>query len=242
MQENKTPKILVVDDDNSLRRLIRANLERTNYTVITAENGKEGLNAFSEHQPDVVLLDVSMPGMNGIEVCRRIKSDEANKYVPIILVTGKTELTDRVEGFTAGADDYICKPFEFAELRSRLAAHLRTRRLSEELVDDAKKMATIDGVRRTLVTMAHYINNANQSILGTAQLSEKYPQDSLYAQKLVSTCLEQIPKVTAVIKAMGAFVSDLQFNALPYESTSKETIWDIEDKINSVLTGITKKR
>ncbi len=241
MREDKTSKVLAVDDETSILRLIKSNLESVNYKVVTAESGEEGLNAISEHRPDIVLLDVSLPGMSGIEVCRRMKSDEANKYVPVILVTGKTDLTDRVEGFAAGADDYVCKPFEFEELRSRLAAHLRSRRLSEELVDDAKKIATMDGVRRTLITMAHYINNANQSVLGTAQLSEKYPQNSVYAKKLVSTCLQQIPRVTAVIKAMEAFISDLEFNALPYDSTSKESIWDIEDKINSVLTDITKK-
>lgn len=241
MQENKIHKVLVIDDDSNILRLLKYNLEKANYKVITAVNGDKGLAAMSEQRPDIVLLDVSMPGLNGMEVCQRIKSDDANKYVPVILVTAKSELSDRVEGFTAGADDYICKPFELEELRSRLAAHLRTRQLLEELVDHAKQIATIEGVRRTLLTMSHYINNANQSVFGRAQLCEKYPDDESFRTQLVTTCLRQIPKVTAVIKAIETLVADLQFNALPYESISKGPIWDIEDKINSVLTGLTKK-
>lgn len=241
MQGKKIPTILLVDDDVSILRLIKSALETANYRVVTAKSGEEALNVVSRQRPDIVLLDVSMPGMSGMEVCRRIKLDKANKYLPVILVTAQADLTDRVEGFTSGADDYLCKPFELEELRSRVAAHLRTGKLLEKLVDDARENATIEGVRCTLITMAHYINNANQSVLGTAQLCEKYPQEPRYAQKLASTCLHQIPKVTAVIRAMETLVSDPELKTLPYISNAKERIWDIEDKINTVLTELTKE-
>lgn len=114
--------ILIIDDDPHLPTLMRLNLMEAGYHVVTASNGVEGLRLFHEYQPDLVLLDVVMPNMDGWETCQRIR---AISTVPIIFLTAKQAELDKVRGLDLGADDYISKPFRQAELRARVNAALR---------------------------------------------------------------------------------------------------------------------
>ena len=115
-------KILVVEDDTNIRELIRLYLEREGYEVIAAEEGAEGLRKFKKNEPDLVLLDIMLPVMNGWQVCRDIR---ATSKTPIIMLTAKGETFDRVSGLEMGADDYIVKPFEMREVIARIRAVLR---------------------------------------------------------------------------------------------------------------------
>jgi two-component system KDP operon response regulator KdpE len=122
--------ILVIDDDATLLGLLAQHLSRAAYHVITAVSGITGLEMFSEHHPDLVILDVMMPGMDGWEVCERIRQ---TSDVPIILLTAKGEEQDRLRGFRLGVDDYVIKPFSSAELVARVGAILaRSRRAPSE--------------------------------------------------------------------------------------------------------------
>jgi two-component system KDP operon response regulator KdpE len=114
-------RVLVIDDDLSLLRLLRRALEKAEFDVSLASNGAEGLKELYQCKPDIVLLDVMMPRMDGWEVCRRIRelSD-----VPILMLTAKSEEEDKVRGFRLGVDDYVTKPFSFAELTARIEAVL----------------------------------------------------------------------------------------------------------------------
>jgi DNA-binding response OmpR family regulator len=114
--------ILIIDDDPHLPTLMRLNLMKAGYAVVTASNGMDGLRLLQEYQPDLVLLDVVMPDMDGWETCRRIR---AISTVPVIFLTGKQAERDKVKGLDLGADDYISKPFRQAELRARVNAILR---------------------------------------------------------------------------------------------------------------------
>ena len=114
--------ILVVEDDEHIRELLKLYLEKENYAVITAADGNEGLGQFRRERPDLILLDVMMPGMDGWEVCRTIR---AESQVPVIMLTAKSETDDKVTGLRAGADDYITKPFEMKEVLARIEAVLR---------------------------------------------------------------------------------------------------------------------
>ncbi|HRZ14037.1 MAG TPA: response regulator [Candidatus Omnitrophota bacterium] len=118
-------KILVVDDDPDIRDVIRITLEDEKYEVTEAGNGEEALKAIETKVPDLVLVDYKMPRMDGREFCRRIKKDILLRHLPIIMVTGKGELTDKVDGIEAGADDYIVKPFEPKELIAHIRMILR---------------------------------------------------------------------------------------------------------------------
>jgi diguanylate cyclase (GGDEF)-like protein len=118
-------RILVVNDDRNLRKIIQTNLELAGYDVTTAANGNEALSVLDAIQPDLVVLDVMMPLMDGYEVARRIRRHPSNTHVPIIMLTAKSEVEDKLAGFDAGADDYMTKPFGPQELLARVRAKIR---------------------------------------------------------------------------------------------------------------------
>jgi len=117
-------RILVVDDDKNITSFLRRALSYSGYTVEVAEDGEAGLARALEAPPDLVVLDVMMPGLSGYEVCRRLR---AGGDVPILMLTAKDEVPDRVRGLDVGADDYLVKPFALEELQARIRALLRRR-------------------------------------------------------------------------------------------------------------------
>ncbi|HLI95831.1 MAG TPA: response regulator [Candidatus Baltobacteraceae bacterium] len=123
--ETSGKRILVVDDDRNLRKIIQTNLELAGYDVTTAANGEEALRILDAMQPDLIVLDVMMPMMDGYEVARRVRRHPSNAHVPIIMLTAKSEVEDKLAGFEAGADDYITKPFGPQELLARVKAKIR---------------------------------------------------------------------------------------------------------------------
>jgi DNA-binding response OmpR family regulator len=126
------PKILIIEDEIELTRVLNSYLEQANYQVITAEQGDVGLALWSEKKPDLVILDLNLPGMDGLDIAREIrrKSD-----TPIIMVTARVEETDRLIGLELGADDYITKPFSPREVVARVRAVLRRAGTSQESLD-----------------------------------------------------------------------------------------------------------
>lgn len=118
-------KILVVDDEPDIRDVLRITLEAEGFEVFEAENGEDAMKALETKTPDLILSDYKMPRMDGREFCRRIKKDILLRHLPVIMVTGKGELSDKVDGIEAGADDYIVKPFEPKELLAHIRMILR---------------------------------------------------------------------------------------------------------------------
>lgn len=116
-------KIVVVDDDDKITSMLRRALAFEGYTVITAGNGTEGLKAVLDHEPNLVILDVMMPFVDGFEVCRRMR--EGGIDIPVLMLTAKDEISDRVKGLDLGADDYLVKPFALEELLARVRVLLR---------------------------------------------------------------------------------------------------------------------
>lgn len=131
-------KILIVEDDENIRELLRLYLEREGYAVIEAENGVEGIKLWKSEKPDMLLLDVMMPVMDGWAVCKEIR---AESDVPIIMLTAKGETADRVSGLEMGADDYIVKPLEMPEVIARVRAVFR--RMAP---DDAPEKLSFDNL------------------------------------------------------------------------------------------------
>ena len=117
-----TAKVLLIEDDRNISELLRLYLEKEGYAVTTAPDGRQGFEAFKSDPPDLVLLDIMMPVMDGWETCRAIR---AESQVPIIMLTAKSETDDKVLGLKTGADDYITKPFEMKEVLARMEAILR---------------------------------------------------------------------------------------------------------------------
>jgi response regulator RpfG family c-di-GMP phosphodiesterase len=121
------PSVLVVDDSNLLRGILREELEAEGFDVHLAEDGNQALEMAQVVRPDVILLDIGLPGMDGYEVCRRVKADTATAEIPVLMITALNELKDKLAGFEAGADDYLTKPFFTKELLARLRKNLRAR-------------------------------------------------------------------------------------------------------------------
>jgi DNA-binding response OmpR family regulator len=153
---DRTPRILLVDDEQPIQTLLSFPLERDGYEVVVASDGREALARFDEQPPDLVVLDLMLPRMDGLEVCKRLRAK--GETVPIIMLTAKSEEIDKVLGLELGADDYITKPFSMREFRSRVKAALRRSGMNRSpngaerpvdvrgvRIDPAKRMVTRDG-------------------------------------------------------------------------------------------------
>jgi putative two-component system response regulator len=126
-------QILVVDDDPMIVDVLTRFLSREGYDVITAQNGVQALDSVKRYQPDLILLDVTMPEMDGFTACRLLKDDERTALIPITMLTGLDDREHRTRGIEAGADDFLTKPFEHSILRARIRSQLRLKRLTDQL-------------------------------------------------------------------------------------------------------------
>ena len=142
MAQNKN--ILVVEDDPDIKELISFNLSNQGHQVFEANNGELGIEKAREKLPDLILLDLMLPGIHGLDVCRIIKADQETKDIPIIMVTAMGQEEDIVKGLETGADDYITKPFSIKVLLARVSAVLR--RSFEEYDQDSDKSLLINGI------------------------------------------------------------------------------------------------
>jgi DNA-binding NarL/FixJ family response regulator len=156
-------KILVVDDDATLRKILQNSLEQKGYQVTSVSSAQDGLARFNQDVPDIIVSDVSMPGMDGFEFCRQLRSQPSGKLIPFIFLSAKNELDDRVQGHTIGADSYLTKPFEMKELLANIEALIeRSRRVHAEIVHLIEQLANPqlkDGTVNNNIN--HSLNNIN---------------------------------------------------------------------------------
>jgi len=134
------PRILVADDNVDNRDILRARLEARGYTILSANDGTDALAIARSERPDLILLDVMMPGLDGVEVCRRLKSDASLPFMPIVMVTAKTASQDVVAALDAGADEYLAKPVDHAALLARVRSMLRIKALHDEVRQQASQL------------------------------------------------------------------------------------------------------
>ena len=136
-------KILFVEDSKTQANAVKDFLERNGYDVVLADNGKSAINAAKSHPPDIVLLDVILPDISGHEVCRWLKLNSGTREIPVIMLTVKGAVSDKVAGLEAGADDYLPKPFDEIELNARIYACLRTKALQDELKQKNRQLVEL---------------------------------------------------------------------------------------------------
>lgn len=122
-------KILIVDDEMDTLLPLKRSMEAEGYIVVEAYDGFEGIEKAKDEIPELIILDIMLPGMDGIEVCSQLKKDEVTQNIPIIMLTAKDEIRDKVEGLEIGADDYVTKPFNLKELKARIKSVLRRTRI-----------------------------------------------------------------------------------------------------------------
>jgi two-component system sensor histidine kinase/response regulator len=182
-----TPEILVVDDDPRNRRLLEEYLMVAGYDVRLAPDGRTALALASERPPDLVLLDVMMPDLSGLEVCRQLKNDPRTRLCQVVLVTALDGSPHRVEGLDTGADDYIAKPVRREEFMAKVRSMLRARRLLAELEEAREtvalrnaKLEELEGLKETLTqTLVHDLKNPLAAVLGNLELMERKADESV---------------------------------------------------------------
>ena len=154
------PLILVVDDEPANVMLLEAYLVPQGYDVVKALNGEQALEIAQSRRIDLVLLDVMMPGLDGFEVTRRLKNNEATRLTPIVLVTSLKDTSDRIKGLEAGCDDFMSKPFDKNELMARVKTSLKIKFLQDQIQDDYKKLQELEKMKDNLTHMiVHDLNN-----------------------------------------------------------------------------------
>jgi len=157
-------RILVVDDAPQNRALLDRVLTGERYDVRLAADGLSALSSVTADAPDVILLDVQMPGIDGFEVCRRIKSDPATRLTPVVLITGLSDRHSRIEGIEAGADDFVHKPFDLEELKARIRSLLRLKQYTDEL----------DSAESVILSLALTVEARDSSTSGHCQRLARY--------------------------------------------------------------------
>lgn len=208
-------RILVADDAPDILDLLARLLRIDGYEVLTARDGSQAVELASAHQPDAILLDVMMPGMDGIEVCRRLKADPRLRSIPVILVTAKSADDDVVVGLDVGADDYVTKPFRKEILAARLRSALRVkrdhdtiRRINDQLraeIARRKRMETelaraqrLESIGRLAAGIAHEINNPNQYIGDNVRFMQRAFADFLKLLGALRGLIQAIQQGSAV--------------------------------------------
>jgi two-component system cell cycle response regulator len=166
--------ILLVDDERSVRGLVRALLKSQDHAVVEAENGVQALELVSQVQPDVILLDIEMPGLDGYGVLAALRARSDLADVPVVFLTGRTTTDDVILGLSRGAHDYLRKPFDEGELLARVSAALRVKRLQDEL---RRRNAELDVVSRTdVLTGLHNRRHLEESLRQLTSQARRYGQ------------------------------------------------------------------
>lgn len=196
MIETRRPAILVIDDDHMLLKMISLILGQTGYSVATADNGEEGLRRAVEEIPDLIILDIMMPDMNGLEVCRRLKQTPETSLIPVILLTSDDFIDNKVAGFELGAHDYITKPFNAQEFVARVKGHVEAS-LSMQRHGEQEKLKALEAM---LDQVAHELRNPLVAIGGFARrIRDRLTDDdqlSIYA----SNIYEEVQRLERILQ------------------------------------------
>ena len=169
LNEKTKPKILIVDDMKENVELMEAYLAVEPYEVVSASGGKEALQKVETENPDIILLDVMMPELNGYEVCKILKENPETQFIPVLMLTALSELEDRIRGIDVGADDFLTKPINRLELKTRVKSLLRVKCLHDRLVSDRDNLEVKNRVQSILTsiipTLLQSISNEEKKVI-----------------------------------------------------------------------------
>jgi len=192
--------VLIVDDELDILENLEVMLERSGFNVLMAHGGREGIQKASEGSPDIVLLDVMMPDLDGFQVCAQLKSSGSTKNIPIILLTAVNDIDQKVKGLEAGADDFVTKPFNDIELLARVKAFLRTKQLRDELEKSYAKLKSLESLKNSLVNMVvHDLKSPLTSVVGGIRLFLMNNLETPRVEKVELQLLENAQKASEKI-------------------------------------------
>ncbi|HWI40050.1 MAG TPA: response regulator, partial [Verrucomicrobiae bacterium] len=183
-QEEPPESILIIEDSAVARAHLSDLLE--GYRLRMATDGPSGLAAAAEEPPDLILLDIHLPGMDGYDVCRRLKGEEGTRDIPVLFITSLGSGEERVQGFQAGGEDYIVKPFFPSELLARVRVHLELRRAKRQAIELEK----LNILREMAVALSHQINNPLTAVFGCMYILEKETAEQEMLPEVAKQSLE----------------------------------------------------
>jgi len=221
--EKKT-KILIVDDAVDTVELLKKRLRFEGYDTAEAYDGEEALKQVAEYNPDLIILDVMMPKLDGYEVCERLKSDENTKYIPILMLTAKGEIEDKVKGLDIGADHYLPKPFDYKEVSARVRSLVASKAAREKLVEEEKSEA----LEQMMEGVAHEIRNPLTSIGGFARRVHDRLAQGDPNKKYMELIITDVARLENMIKEL----LELETTAISYRELT-----NINDVIMEALTS-----
>ena len=204
------PKVLVVDDQPSNVELISQILGKAGIDTLTANSGREALGVVAQTLPDLVLLDVQMPDMDGFGVCERLQADESTRHIPVIFVTPDDSHKGKIAGLGVGAVDYITKPIESDETLARVRTQLRFVSINREMrdiqhrLDEARRTATLGAVTQGI---AHNLNNLLSIALGYIVLVQLHNDNPVQVKKNAQQVEKAVLRIIDIIRQLGSLVS-----------------------------------
>jgi len=203
------PKILVVDDQPINVQLLKRKLEREGMQVTAAYSGQEALDSVRQEKPDLILLDVMMPEMDGIQVCQRLQAEEDSRSIPIIFVTARSSKEGKLEGLGVGAVDYITKPIDLDETLARVQTQLRFAAINREIIDlqrrltESRRAATIGAVTQGI---AHNLNNLLGVVIGYLDLIKTNYSKPELVKKNVQNVEDAVGRIVSIIRQLSSLV------------------------------------
>lgn len=227
MSKKQQPKILVVDDQPINIKLLQRKLERQGMDVHVAYNGRECISKVEEVLPDLILLDVMMPEMDGIETCQRLKSNPRTETIPIIFITAKASKEGKLEGLDAGAVDYITKPIDLDETLARVRTQLRLQEMFrenlrlQERLGDARKAAAVGAITQGI---AHNLNNLLGVVVGYLDLIKNGHDSPDMVKRSVGLMDHAITRMVNIIRQLGTIANNERLDL---------TMLDIPDLLES---------
>jgi len=199
LDRGRVPRVLVAEDEDDLRGFIVGVLSES-YQVDAAKDGAEALELISKHRPDLVLTDVMMPGTSGLDLCRAIKGELSLQHIPVILLTARGESEAALDGYEAGADDFVSKPFHTKVLLARIRAHLKMRGLSLQLADQAR----LASAGTLAAGLAHEVKNPLNAVVNAAKVLERGGSQRVPNEKLLGLIVDGIKRIDGVISTLNA--------------------------------------
>lgn len=235
------PLILVVDDQPVNIQLLKRKLERDGMEVITAENGKECLQLVAKRIPDLILLDVMMPVMDGIETCRALKADDKTEAIPIIFITARTSKEGKLEGLDAGAVDYITKPLDLDETLARVRTQLRIQAVYKENLElhdrlsDARRAASIGAVTQGI---AHNLNNLLGVVVGYLDLIKGGYDSKERLQRSVLLMENAVQRMVKIVRELSTIADHdrLEVSSIPIKKLITQAIERFRKEHNILST------
>lgn len=199
LDRGRLPRVLIAEDEDDLRGFIVGVLSQS-YVVDAARNGAEALELMKKHRPDLVLTDVMMPEVSGLDLARTIKGDPSLQHIPVILLTARGENDAAIEGYEAGADDFVAKPFHTKVLQARIRAHLKMRGLSLQLADQAR----LASAGTLAAGLAHEVKNPLNAAVNAVKVLEAGGSSKVPSDKLMRIVVDALQRIDGIISALNA--------------------------------------